>query len=158
MARIFGLLLLLPALELLAFLAVGAAIGFGKAVLIQLAFSLVGVAMIGSLVSDAKARAAGRGGLFSIALDGDAGMRGLAGLLFTIPGFITDALGVVALAPSLRARLRRLFSGTVAREDGAETFAPEPRRSRAERRDDGGMLDLDAREWREVEPAGRSKG
>ncbi|MDR4308884.1 FxsA family protein [Chelatococcus sambhunathii] len=150
MARILGLLLLLPAIELVAFLAVGAAIGFGKAVLLQLAFSLVGVAMIGSLVSDARAKA--RGGLFSIALDGEAGMRGLAGLLFAVPGFVTDALGIVALAPSLRARLRRFLTG-----GKAETIDPTPHRPRAERRPDGGMLDLDTREWREVEPAGRGK-
>ncbi len=150
MARILGLLLLLPALELVAFLAVAAAIGFGKAVLLQLAFSLVGVAMIGSLVTDARAKA--RGGVFAMALDGEAGMRGLAGLLFAVPGFITDALGVVALAPSLRARLRRFFAG-----EKAQTIDPSPQRPRAERRPEGGMLDLDAREWREVEPAGRGK-
>lgn len=152
MARILGLVLLLPALELLAFLIVASAIGFGKAILLQVAISLIGVAMLGSLVSDAKAKANQRGGFMSFALDGEAGMRGLAGLLFAMPGFITDALGVVALAPSLRAKLRRLVTGEKAEMSGPDRKAP-----RATRTPDGGMLDLDTREWREVEPAGRPK-
>ncbi|WP_020179400.1 FxsA family protein [Methylopila sp. M107] len=153
MARILGLVLLLPAMELLAFLIVGSAIGFGKAILLQVAISLIGVAMLGSLLSDAKAKANQRGGFMSVALDGETGMRGLAGLLFTIPGFITDILGVVALAPSLRAKLRRFFVGEKAEMSGPDRKAP-----RAARRPADAMLDLDAREWREVEPAGRPKG
>ncbi len=151
MARLLGLLLLLPALELLAFLLVASAIGFGKAVLLQVAISLIGAAMIASLVNEAKS---GARGVMSFALTGEAGMRGLAGLLFAMPGFITDALGIVALAPSLRARLRRAIMG-----GKVETVGPEPRVRRAGgRSEDAGMLDLDAREWREVESARRPKG
>ena len=152
MARILGLVLLLPALELLAFLIVASAIGFGKAILLQVAISLIGVAMLGSLVSDAKAKANQRGGFMSFALDREAGMRGLAGLLFAMPGFVTDALGVVALVPGLRAKLRRLVTG-----EKTEMTGPDPRNPRATRQPEADMLDLDTREWREVEPAARPK-
>ena len=148
MPRILAMILILPVAELIAFVLVGSAIGFGKAVLLQLGISLIGVAMLGSLFSEAKVRArSGGGGLMSIALDKSHSLRGLAGLLFTIPGFITDALGVLALVPEVRERLRRLIGG-------AEPVPPrsprrEPSPGRAE------MLDLDRQEWREVQPTGR---
>lgn len=151
MPRILGLVLLLPVLELIAFALVAGAIGFGKAVLLQAAISLIGVAMLGSLVSEAKASARQGGGVLSFALDGRHGLRGLAGLLFAIPGFVTDALGVVALVPELRGRLRRLLLG-------AKADAPKPEAPRARKPAEVDMLDLDRAEWREVEPAGRPKG
>jgi UPF0716 protein FxsA len=144
------MMLLLPVLELVAFTLVAMSIGFGKAVLLQAAISLIGVALLGSLVTEAKARARQGGGVLSFALDGRHGMRGLAGLLFAIPGFVTDALGVVALVPELRTRLRRLILGP---EKAAKAESPKaPRPAQVD------MLDLDRAEWREVEPAGRPKG
>lgn len=152
MPRILGLVLLLPVLELIAFALVASAIGFGKAVLLQAAISLIGVAMLGSLLSEAKANMRKGGGVLSFALDGRHGLRGLAGLLFAIPGFVTDALGVIALVPELRGRLRRFLLG--AKAEGSSQ--PEP--ARAPRPANAEMLDLDRAEWREVEPAGRPKG
>ena len=143
MPRLLGLILLLPVMELVAFVLVASAIGLGKAVLLQVAISLIGVAMLGSLVSEAKAKARnGGGGVMSFALDADHGLRGLAGLLFAVPGFLTDALGVLALVPEVRRRLRGFLSGSKPEPAAA------PRRSAAPE-----MLDLDAREWREVRPA-----
>lgn len=159
MPRILGFALLLPALELLAFIAVAAAIGFGKAVLLQFAISLIGVAMLGSVLTEARASMKRGEGVVSLALDGGFGSRGLAGLLFAIPGFITDALGLVALAPTLRARLSRFLTGKTAdpRDVGRpDTAAAGPRRTTRDAAPD--MLDLDAREWREVEPATPPKG
>lgn len=149
MPRILSLLLLLPVLELVAFALVAMAIGLGKAVLLQAAISLIGVAMLGSLVSEAKASAR-RSGVMSFALDGRHGMRGLAGLLFAMPGFVTDALGVVALVPEFRRRLRSFIGGSKA--------TPEPARApRQAGRSQIDMLDLEQAEWREVEPARRPK-
>lgn len=144
MPRILGLILLLPVMELIVFALVASAIGLGKAVLLQVAISLIGVAMLGSLVSEAKARAARGGGVMSFALDANHGLRGLAGLLFAIPGFITDVVGVMALVPEVRSRLRRFLVG-------ADKARPEP--ARAERAANPDMLDLDARDWREIRPA-----
>jgi UPF0716 protein FxsA len=146
MPRILGLVLLLPVIELIAFALVAAAIGLGKAVLLQLAISLIGVAMLGSLVTEAKAEARRGGGLVSFALDQRHGLRGLAGLLFAIPGFVTDALGVVALVPEARKRLRRLILG-----------AEKPPVATPRQRPAAEMLDLDQREWREIEPARRPR-
>jgi UPF0716 protein FxsA len=145
MPRLLGLALLLPVIELIAFALVAMAIGLGKAVLLQLAISLIGVAMLSSLVTEAKAKARQNGGFVSFALDQRHGLRGLAGLLFAIPGFVTDALGVLALVPEARRRIRRLIVG------------PEkPKTPRGPTRPaEVGTVDLDAREWREVKPAAR---
>lgn len=151
MPRILSLLLLLPVLEIVAFALVAMAIGVGKAILLQAAISLIGVAMIGSLVTEAKAKARQGGGVMSFALDGRHGMRGLAGLLFAVPGFITDVIGVAALVPEFRSRLRRFIGGDKATPEPART----PRQSSGPQID---MLDLEKAEWREVEPAVRPKG
>lgn len=149
MPRILTLLLLLPVMEIVAFALVALAIGVGKAILLQLAISLIGIAMLGSLVTEAKANARKGGGVLSFALDGRHGMRGLAGMLFAIPGFVTDALGVLALVPEFRSRLRAFIGGSKA--------TPEPvRQPRATARRADEMLDLERAEWREVEPARRN--
>ncbi|RXF70300.1 FxsA family protein [Hansschlegelia zhihuaiae] len=151
MPRLLGLVLLLPVIELIAFALVAMAIGLGKAVLLQLAISLIGVAMLGSLITEAKAKARRNGGLVSFALDQQHGLRGLAGLLFAIPGFVTDALGVLALVPEARRRIRRLIVGP--ERPTAATRTPRGPARPAE----VGTVDLDTREWREVEPAGGPK-
>ena len=150
MPRLLGLILLLPVVELIAFALVASAIGLGKAVLLQVAISLIGVAMLGSIFSEAKTSARRGGGLMSFALDGRHGLRGLAGLLFAMPGFVTDVIGVAALIPEVRTRLRRLIAGPNAAPAGSS--AP-----RARGPDELEMLDLDSRDWREVEPAVRPK-
>ncbi|MET0313235.1 MAG: FxsA family protein [Hansschlegelia sp.] len=142
MPRLLGLILLLPVLELVAFVAVAGMIGLGKAVLLQLAVSLIGFAMLGSLFSEAKAKARTAGGFVSFALDGSRSMRGLAGLLFAIPGFLTDIIGVMALVPEVRTRLRRLISGAPPLRPQA---APASARSAQ-----GEVLELDRGQWRET--------
>ncbi|GBD49283.1 FxsA family protein [Methylopila sp. Yamaguchi] len=147
MPRLLTLFLALPILEIVAFALVAAAIGVGKAILLQVAISAIGIAMLGSLVSEAKTEARRRGGLVSFAMDGSKGLRGLAGLLFAIPGFITDVIGVLALVPEVRTRIRRFL--------GWAEVAPatvRPQTARPARKE---MLDLDQAEWREVEPARR---
>ncbi|MFD1332319.1 FxsA family protein [Methylopila musalis] len=149
MPRIFALLLALPILEIVVFALVASAIGVGKAILLQVAISAIGIAMLGSLIREARAEARRGGGVLSLALDGSRGMRGLAGLLFAVPGFLTDALGVLALMPEARRRIRWFLTGD--KTPGAAR-PQAPRTSRAAPAD---MVDLDAREWREVEPAAR---
>ncbi|MFC7052426.1 FxsA family protein [Hansschlegelia quercus] len=142
MPRLLGLILLLPVLELVAFVAVAGMIGLGKAVLLQLAISLIGFAMLGSLLTEAKARARTAGGFVSFALDSSRSMRGLAGLLFAIPGFVTDVIGVLALVPEVRARLRRLIGG-------APPLRPQPAPA-STRTARGDVLELDRGQWRET--------
>ncbi|GLK77346.1 hypothetical protein GCM10008171_26000 [Methylopila jiangsuensis] len=149
MPRILTLLLALPILEIVAFALVASAIGVGKAILLQVAISAIGIAMLGSLIREARAEARRGGGVLSMALDGSRGMRGLAGLLFAVPGFLTDALGLLALVPEARRRIRWLFTGEMA------PAAARPQRPRSAAKPE--MVDLDAREWREVEPAARTE-
>jgi UPF0716 protein FxsA len=148
MPRLLALLFALPVLELIVFALVASAIGLGKAILLQVAISAIGLAMLGSLFSEAKGRLSREGGFTAFALDGTKGLRGLAGLLLAMPGFVTDALGVLALVPEFRQGLRRFIRGG---EPVVATRRPRPSSGRAE------MLDLETGEWREVQPTGRTK-
>lgn len=128
-------ILALPIAELIAFVAVAAAIGFGWALLLILATSLTGGLILRRAGGNhiARVRTAMNQGTFtSIQTDGVGAATLFAGILLLIPGFITDVLAVLLLI----APLRRL---------AAETFgnAPPPRRA-------DGIVDLEPEQWQRV--------
>jgi UPF0716 protein FxsA len=103
-------LLLLPIVELWAFVAVAGAIGLGWAVLLMVALSVLGVVLIRSegLAVWRRANnelAAGRMPARSIV---DGAMVLLGGCLLIVPGFVTAAVGLLLLLPPTRAALRPL--------------------------------------------------
>ncbi len=105
------MLLALPFLELTAFFAVAATIGFGWALVLVLAGSFTGAWILrhatGSHIARIRA-AMGEGGLLAIQADRDGGLVLFAGILLLIPGFITDALAIILLSAALwRAAARR---------------------------------------------------
>jgi UPF0716 protein FxsA len=135
---LFLLLLIgVPALEVLAFVEVGLAIGWGLAIVLLLGTSLLGAALM---------RRRGRAAIEQVSiaiserrpprrpgLDGALGFLGDA--LLIVPGFVTDALGVLLLLKPTRALIGR----AVARRHGDRVmrfaattgrFAPRGRRSR----------------------------
>jgi UPF0716 protein FxsA len=59
----------------------------------------------------------------------------LGGLLLILPGFITDAIGLLLLIPALRRWIAGVFGGAVARRTQQQT----------------GVVDLDPEEWRQVQ-------
>jgi UPF0716 protein FxsA len=106
------LLICWPVLEVFAFIEVGGAIGWLLAVVILLGTSVVGVqvlriqgrstvARVTLAVSEHRVPA-------RAAIDGLLGFLG--GFLLVVPGFVTDALGLVLLLPPTRALTRRWLS------------------------------------------------
>ena len=105
-------LIVVPALEVFAFIEVGLAIGWLAAVVLLLGTSVLGVQLL---------RIQGRAAIARVSLavsehraptrpviDGVLGFLG--GVLLVIPGFVTDALGVLLLLPPVRALMRRWLS------------------------------------------------
>lgn len=129
-------ILMLPLMELAAFIAVAAAIGFGPAFGLILLGSAAGMLLLrhagGSHIS--RIRVAMADGNFStLQADGTGGVILLAGILLLIPGFITDAIGLVLLVAPLR---RMLFAMA-----GFRAAASSPA---------DGVVDLEPEQWRRV--------
>ncbi len=119
-------ILALPFAELAAFVAVAATIGFAWALLLVLATSLAGGMLLRHAGGNHIARmrmALGGGNISALQADGTGSLVLLAGFLLLVPGFITDAIGVVLLLAPLGAALRR---GSPPRSaDGVVDLEPE---------------------------------
>jgi UPF0716 protein FxsA len=123
-------LLALPAVELAAFIAVAAEIGFLPALALIAAGSFLGILVLrhagGSHISRVRV-ALGDGNFTALQADGSGSLLLIAGFLLLIPGFITDILAVLLLAAPLRqaltAALRR--GGGVGATDGVVDLPPE---------------------------------
>jgi UPF0716 protein FxsA len=123
-------LLALPFLELAAFIAVAAAVGFGWALSLLLAGSLAGLLILhyaGSTHITARMRVVFEQGNFTALQAGSPGSRILfAGILLLIPGFITDVVALILLMASLRRAMGASGgSGAAARNDRVVDLAPE---------------------------------
>jgi UPF0716 protein FxsA len=124
----------LPLMELVAFVAVADAIGFGWALLLVIATSFAGGLVLRKAGGNHIARmrvALNQGSFTSLQADSSGGLILLAGFLLLIPGFITDAIALLLLIGPLR---RALF--------GAFRPAPAPRAD--------GVVDLEPEQWRRV--------
>jgi UPF0716 protein FxsA len=110
----FFVLIVVPALEIFVFVQVAHLVGLGWALLLVLAFSLLGISVMrraGSSWWRALRGPATAGGVTVVNRpDGTGAARAallfLAGLLLFLPGFITDVLGLVLLLPPVRALLQ----------------------------------------------------
>jgi UPF0716 protein FxsA len=123
--------LALPFAELAAFVAVAATIGFGLALLLLVATSVAGGLVLrhaGGMHIARVRSALGTGSFTALQTDNTGALVLLAGILLFIPGFITDAIGVLLLLAPLGAALRR---------------GPPPRRA-------DGVLDLEPEQWHRV--------
>lgn len=130
-------LLALPFLELATFVAVASVIGLGFALLLVVATSIAGAMLLRHAGGNHIARmrvAMAQGSFSSLTADSTGGVMLLAGFLLLIPGFITDAIGLVLLLTPLF-NMRR---------------APPPRAD--------GVVDLDPEQWHQVpDPALRDQ-
>lgn len=122
--------LLLPLLELAAFIAVAAQIGFLPALALIAAGSFAGVLILRQAGGNHIARvkvALGEGSFTALQADGRGGLILLAGILLAIPGFITDALGLLLLIPPLRQAIAAAFgrAAPAQRADGVVDLPPE---------------------------------
>jgi UPF0716 protein FxsA len=128
-------LLALPIMELAVFIAVAETIGFLWALTLVAATSLVGAMVLRHAGGNHIARvrvAMGEGGFTALQADSAGSLTLLAGILLLIPGFITDALGLLLLLAPLRRALGMLFG-----------LKPAPTRS-------DGVVDLEPEQWRQV--------
>jgi UPF0716 protein FxsA len=105
--------LALPVMELAAFIAVAAQIGFLPALALIAAGSFAGLLVLRHAGGNHIARvrvALGEGSFTALQADSSGGLILLAGILLAIPGFITDALGLLLLVPPLRSALGAAFA------------------------------------------------
>jgi UPF0716 protein FxsA len=127
--------LLLPLMELVAFVAVAAQIGFVPALALIAAGSFAGVLILrhagGSHIARVRV-ALGEGRFTALQADGSGGLVLLAGILLAVPGFITDVVGLLLLIAPLRRAI-------------AATFGRAQPRTRAD-----GVVDLPPEQWRRV--------
>jgi UPF0716 protein FxsA len=110
MPILFVLFVLVPLLELYVIVAVAHSFGLGTTLGILILVSLVGAAIVKRQGTGALTRiraSLARGELPSTHL-ADGGLILLAGALLLVPGFVTDAIGLLLLLPPVRAVVRRL--------------------------------------------------
>jgi UPF0716 protein FxsA len=125
-------LLAWPAAEIVAFIAVAAAVGFTNALFLILLMSLAGVVVLRHFSGEvARFRTAGGAGV--AATLGRSGIApSVGGILLLIPGFVTSVLGVMILLPICR---RWLLAGCRALSAGGRRAA------------DPEVIDLAPDEW-----------
>lgn len=126
------------------------AIGVGGAILLGIATSLLGGSLLkkaGRSALSGLRQTAGPGGtgIFrgNVALDGTLGVIGALCLL--LPGFLTDAVGLVLATPGLRAPIARWIQG-----GGFRAVRGRPRAQHGP-----GTIDLDPDDWRPVDDKAR---
>ncbi len=102
-------LVTLGALEIFVFVQVGEWIGYGWAILALVLVSLFGVWLVTreGLGTWRRAQAQLRAGEIPAAEAVDGALIAGAGMLLIVPGFITDAIGLLLLLPPLRWPARR---------------------------------------------------
>lgn len=98
---------LLPLVEIAIFIAVGGRIGVGPTLALILASAVLGVAILRG--QQARALAMMQGGLHVApgTFLAQGAFRVLAGILLVLPGFLTDALGLILLVPPLQRAIVR---------------------------------------------------
>lgn len=129
-------LILLPLAEIGAFILIAIVIGWFWAFCLFLATTVVGLLVlrrVGRRDLDRLRTEFSRDGFAAVRLDDLGPIFG--GILLVFPGFITDLIGALLLAPALRRRL-----GAFVR--GAATKRREPQRP--------SVVDLTPEEWRQV--------
>lgn len=150
--RLSGLLVLLilawPILEIATFIAVGGQIGLLPTLALVLAAGAIGVLVV---------RMQGLRLLTSMRADIEAGrlpagkmvrgaMIALAGLLFLLPGFLTDIIALALLLPPVQMLIGKVLASRVTVVETRSTgFARQPR---------AGVVDLDEEEWRRGDESG----
>jgi UPF0716 protein FxsA len=109
---LFLALIVVPVVELLAFIEVGHAIGWLAAIVLLIATSLLGSQLLRiqarAAIERVSLAVSGQRPSAGAAIDSALGFLGAA--LLVVPGFVTDAIGVLLLLPFTRRLVRRRIS------------------------------------------------
>lgn len=128
--------------EVVALILVVKLVGFGGAVLLSVASSLIGILILRRLGIDAarhlRTALTGKASTEGQVLDGS--LAALGALLLIVPGFVSDVLGLLLAAPSGRQYVMLRLGVRVTRESRS---APDPRPD---------VIDLSPADWTVVEP------
>jgi UPF0716 protein FxsA len=131
--------------EVLLFILVVRMLGFGGAVLLGIATSVVGIATLRRLGASAvnllRGNVAGSGGSEGAVPDGL--LAALGAFLLIVPGFVSDLAGLALATPSVRHRI-------LARLGSRGPAGPKVVRRRTD-----GVVDLTPNEWSVVDRPGR---
>jgi UPF0716 protein FxsA len=137
-------LLILPAAELAAFIAVAVQIGVLAAFALMLATSVLGIALL-RLAGEGKIAqvrvTVTEGSVQEIGGAGQAFFTVIGGILLVLPGFLTDVLGLLVLLPPVQQRLHAALGRVLMRQ--------------SQSRD--GVIDLEPGEWAEEEGSRSSR-
>jgi UPF0716 protein FxsA len=98
-------MLILPIAEIIAFVLVAQAVGFGAALMLLILVSLAGVVLLGRAARIAAIRPRGRMDdlqVTGMSFASPGASAGIAGILLIVPGFITGVLGASAMVPPFR--------------------------------------------------------
>lgn len=108
---VFAVFLVWPLVEIALFVTLGSALGLGLTLLVVLGTGVLGVAILRrqGLQSAGRLRAGMASLRNPLAAAGSDALRMLAGVLLVLPGFLTDALGLLLLIPPVRLLLIALL-------------------------------------------------
>lgn len=121
-------IVILPFLELAAFIIVAATVGFGWALSLLLAGSLTGLLVLRHAGGNHIARmrvVMEQGSFTALRADGSGGVLLLAGILLLIPGFISDLLAFFLLVGPVWRAAGAAFGERTAHDDGVVDLAPQ---------------------------------
>lgn len=108
---VFAVFLIWPLVEIALFVTLGSALGLGLTLLVVLGTGVLGVAILrGQGMQSAGRLRAGMASLRNpLAAAGSDALRMLAAVLLVLPGFLTDALGLLLLIPPVRSLIIALI-------------------------------------------------
>jgi UPF0716 protein FxsA len=129
--------------EIIAFALVVRVLGFGGAVLLSLAASVLGLIILRRIGTEAtrRLRAALTGGAPPEGALLDGVLEGLGALLLILPGFVSDLAGLALASPSIRAQLAGRLGQKAMPQAGGR---PVPKPS-------SDIIDLSPSDWRVVD-------
>ncbi|WP_320201040.1 FxsA family protein [Agrobacterium sp. rho-13.3] len=128
------IILLIPILEIAGFIIVGKALGLWLTLALILFTSFLGLVILrsGGLGMVRNLQNASRTGAEPAEAIINGGMRVIAGILLFLPGFITDAIGLVLLVPGFRKLIwsaigpRIVVAGSFNGRGNGQDFRPGP--------------------------------
>jgi UPF0716 protein FxsA len=117
----------LPLIEIAGFVLIGPYLGVGGTLAEIILTGMLGMAIIRrqGFETLVRLRAATNAGETPLPVAADGGARVLAGVLLTVPGFFTDAIGLLLLIPPVRALAVAWALGRLARS-GARVHVGQP--------------------------------